>query len=127
MTHASHKPAKPGDNEWKEKLATLRLRRRQMQQVARALGLNPDSPKGTVLCEFLLGEIFGEAVAKPQSRPAVLRELQAVLKAAPADSGSPKGKGRERPGLKQHLEQLYGPGVVVVEEGSDGEEEEKSR
>ncbi|MFQ5664628.1 MAG: hypothetical protein ACE5HL_12450 [Terriglobia bacterium] len=129
MTKANSTPARPGDAAWKSAIADLRARQRWIRKIARVLGLDPDSPKGVVLRDYLLAALFPLSLSKPRSSHNVLRELQQVLKALPADSPAQakKAPGRaHRSNLKQHLEQLYGPGVVVVEEVDDGKAPQKT-
>ena len=122
------KPAVPGSIEWKQQVAELRVWRRQMRQVARALGLDPDSAKGTIVWEFLLHKGFGRVAHNKRGDTAAIRQLLNLLKSAPAKAASPRRKSSaaDRKSLTHHLEQLYGPGVVVVEDVDDEEETEDS-
>lgn len=113
MTHPA--PAHPGQTAWKQRLAEIRRHRREMRQVARALGLNPDSSKGTVVWEFLLARRFSEAAAPGVLRKKAAEELLRLLKIDPARSTARRRTGTHK-GLLHHLEQLFGPGVVVAEE-----------
>ncbi len=93
MTDATPPPAGPRDAEWKTGLAQLRARERRLRQVARILGLEPDSPRAVVIREFLLGEIFRLAFEKSRSPNAMLQELHQALKAVPVEASGKKKKG----------------------------------
>lgn len=105
------------DPDWKETIAELRQRQRRLRQVAKTIGLDPDSPKAVILQDYLLSEVFRLAMEKRRITAAYLQRLQNLLKAAAADK---KGKSKTKspsdgPGLVQQLEQIYGPGVVIEE------------
>jgi hypothetical protein len=121
------KAASPGGKQWKERLAELRARRRQMRQVAKAVGLDPDSAKGIIVWEFLLHSYFGRAVEAKRTTSTIVRELLNLLKSSPSKKHRPGSKTGTAEGksLSQHLEQLYGPGVLVVEDVDDEKSKEK--
>lgn len=120
MTPNRTAPASPGDLNWKAVLAELRDHRRWCRRVARSLGLDPESPQAVVVREIMLARIFSSAVHKKRRPGELLKELQRALRAVPPDSSGPR---RKKPGdqrdLKQYLDQLYGPGVVVTEDAAD--------
>jgi len=125
MTKKKPAPARPGDLDWKKKRAELRQCQQLFRQAARILGLKPGSPREKILREYLLSEVFRLALHKPQKPGALLHELHRVLKVPPPESKPRKSNASraEKTNLSQHLEQLYGPGVVVVEDISHEEKE----
>ncbi|MFQ5778931.1 MAG: hypothetical protein ACE5IP_13075 [Terriglobia bacterium] len=128
MSSAQPLPARCGDAEWKAELAQLRTCQRLIRQVARVLGLKPNSPRAQVLQEYLISEMFRLAFGNPKRPATLLQELHRALKAGPPDSpGRKKNATPEKKNLSEHLEQLYGPGVVVVEEVEDEEAPDKAR
>lgn len=101
-------------------MVELREQRRWCGKIARALGLDPDSPRAVVVREILLARIFSSAMNKSRRTGALLKEFQQAMKAVPNDpAGARKKSSPEGQNLRQHLEQLYGPGVVVVEDVDD--------
>ncbi len=112
MKNASPAPARPRDAEWKTGLAQLRARERRLRQVARVLGLEPDSPRAVVIREFLLGEIFRLAFEKSRSPNAMLQELHQALKAVPVEASGKKKKGmnpvEQGREIRRRWRQLYG-------------------
>ena len=94
MKNASPAPARPRDAEWKTGLKQLRARERRLRQVARILGLEPDSPRAVVIREFLLGEIFRLAFEKSRSPNAMLQELHQALKAVPVEASAKRKKAK---------------------------------
>ncbi len=112
MKNASPAPARPRDAEWKTGLKQLRARERRLRQVARVLGLQPDSPRAIVIREFLLGEIFRLAFEKSRSPNAMLQELHQALKAVPVEGSGKKKKGmnpvEQGREIRRRWRQLYG-------------------
>ena len=112
MKNASPAPARPRDAEWKTGLKQLRARERRLRQVARVLGLQPDSPRAVVIREFLLGEIFRLAFEKSRSPNAMLQELHQALKAVPVEASGKKKKGmnpvEQGREIRRRWRQLYG-------------------
>lgn len=112
MKNASPAPARPRDAEWKTGLKQLRARERRLRQVARVLGLEPDSPRAVVIREFLLGEIFRLAFEKSRSPNAMLQELHQALKAVPVEASGKKRKGmnpvEQGREIRRRWRQLYG-------------------
>ncbi len=112
MKNASPAPARPRDAEWKTGLKQLRARERRLRQVARVLGLQPDSPRAIVIREFLLGEIFRLAFEKSRSPNAMLQELHQALKAVPVEASGKKKKGmnpvEQGREIRRRWRQLYG-------------------
>ncbi len=112
MKNASPAPARPRDAEWKTGLKQLRARERRLRQVARILGLEPDSPRAVVIREFLLGEIFRLAFEKSRSPNAMLQELHQALKAVPVEASGKKKKGmnpmEQGREIRRRWRQLYG-------------------
>ncbi len=112
MKYASPAPARPRDAVWKTGIVQLRARERRLRQVARVLGLQPDSPRAVVIREFLLGEIFRLAFEESRSPGAMLQELHQALKAVPVEASAKRKKarnpveqGRE---IRRRWRQLYG-------------------
>ncbi len=112
MKNASPAPARPRDAEWKTGLTQLRARERRLRQVARILGLEPDSPRAVVIREFLLGEIFRLAFEKSRSPNTMLQELHQALKAVPVEASGKKKKGmnpvEQGREIRRRWRQLYG-------------------
>ncbi|MDA2913156.1 hypothetical protein MYX77_04215 [Acidobacteriia bacterium AH_259_A11_L15] len=120
MKNGAPAPARPGDPNWKATVAELRDHQRWCRKVARSLGLDPDSPRAVVIREILLARLFSSAMNQRGRRGALIKELQQALKAIPGDSTRTRSKAAdEKKNLRQHLDQLYGPGVVVVEDVGD--------
>ena len=112
MKNASPEPARPRDAVWKTGIVQLRARERRLRQVARVLGLEPDSLRAVVIREFLLGEIFRLAFEKSRSPGTMLQELHQALKTVPVEASAKRKKtknpveqGRE---IRRRWRQLYG-------------------
>ncbi len=69
--------------EWQSALKQIRQRRRRIQQLARVLGMESDSPQEFILREFLLGEVFRLAFEKSRSPATMLHDVQKVFKDNP--------------------------------------------
>ena len=112
MKNASPAPARPRDAVWKRGIVQLRARERRLRQVARILGLQPDSPRAVVIREFLLGEIFRLAFEKSRSPGTMLQELHQALKAVPVEASGKKKKGmnpvEQGREIRRRWRQLYG-------------------
>ncbi len=112
MKNASPAPARPRDAEWKTGLTQLRARERRLRQVARVLGLEPDSPRAVVIREFLLGEIFRLAFEKSRSPNAMLQELHQALKTVPVEASAKRKKSKnpveQAREIRRRWRQLYG-------------------
>ena len=116
-TPGSRKTALRSTPDWKETISELRQRQRRFKQVAKAIGLDSDSPKAVILREYLLSEVFRLSMEKRRATASYLQRLHALVRALVQDSkGNSKGKSRRQSeDLVQQLEQIYGPGVVLEE------------
>ncbi len=112
MKNASPTALASSTAEWQSALKQIRQRRRRIQQLARVLGMESDSPQEFILREFLLGEIFRLAFEESRSPGAMLQELHQALKAVPVEASAKRKKaknpveqGRE---IRRRWRQLYG-------------------
>lgn len=113
------KSARAASPDWKETIAELRLRQRRIKQLAKVLGLDPDSDKATIIQDLLLAEVFKLATERRRASLTFLQQVQRTIKsvsAASTEKGKPAKAHKDAADLTQQLEQIYGPGVVVVEE-----------
>lgn len=114
-------------NVWGAEVNRLRKARAYKEALCEALQLEPQSESAKVAGEMLYGTVFKMLDQIEQENPlALLREAREQQKVGGTANGAgSKAKTTERKSLKRHLEQLYGPGVVVEEEieGSDPEDE----
>jgi len=112
---------------WSAEHDRLRFARASLAALKQALQLDPKSPSAQLAEELLYTMVFQKLTEIEKQQPLTLlheaRE-QKKVEATMKGRGS-KAKTTERKSLKRHLEQLYGPGVVVEEEieGSDPEDE----
>lgn len=114
---------------WQAEHERLRQARANLALLKNALQLEPDSPSGQLAEELLYTIVFQKIPLIEQEGPLPLlreaREQQKVSGKQGADSPR-RDPARPRQNLKQHLEQLYGPGVVVVEDVNHEDTDEKS-
>ena len=126
MKNASPAPARPRDAVWKTGIVQLRARERRLRQVARVLGLQPDSPRAVVIREFLLGEIFRLAFEKSRSPGTMLQELHQALKAVPVEASAKRKKTKnpveQAREIRRRWRQLYGLDAPTENNEEAGEE-----
>ncbi len=118
-TTTRRKSARAASPDWKETIAELRLRQRRIKQLAKVLGLDPDSDKATIIQDLLLAEVFKLATERRRASLTFLQQVQRTIKSVSAvstENGKPAKARKDAADLTQQLEQIYGPGVVVVEE-----------
>ncbi len=116
---------------WREVWSTaherLRFARAGVAALKQALQLDPNSPSGQLAEEMLYTFVFQKLEDVEKQKPLVLlHEAREQHKVEPtAKAGASKAKTSDPKSLKQHLDQLYGPGVVVEEEieGDDTKDE----
>jgi hypothetical protein len=119
---ARRKSVRTASPEWKETIAELRQRQRRMKELAKVLGLDPDSGKATIIQDLLLAEVFKLATEKRRASLTFLQQVQRTIKgvfSTAPEKGKPAKVGKDAADLTRQLEQIYGPGVVVVEELKD--------
>ena len=109
--------------EQKEVLAELREQKRFIVRAAKALGLEPDAAMAEVIQSIIMMRIFGLTTEKRRAPSSIVPLLQKALKLPIAEvtKGTSKAPAddKKKKDLGQHLEQIYGPGVVVVDGGAD--------
>lgn len=113
---------------WREEHERLRQARANLALLKRALQLDPKSPCGEIAEELLYTIVFDKMPLFRREQPLpLLREAREQEKIGERKKTTPRTDADPSKGasLKQRLEQLYGPGVVVEEEVSDDEPPEE--
>lgn len=109
--------------EQKEVLAELRDQKRFIVRAAKAVGLEEDAALAEVIQSIIMMRIFNLATEKRRAPASMVPLLQKALKLPIAEvtrgANKPPAEDKTKKDLGQHLEQIYGPGVVVVDGGTD--------
>ena len=109
---------------WKKQHKELEEAQSLLAVLTQSLGLKPGSPKRVIAQELLYTLVFlAFPLLKKEGPLALLREAREQEKGGGKSQPQPTG----RKSLKQHLEQLYGPGVVVEEEVESSDPEDETR